>query len=83
MKKTPFIAIGNGELDEQPSATKGTKILHKHDNGEWEEAEIFYPINEDGSESNMVGFYKLKNGQTFIASVKGKLLKRELLKLSE
>lgn len=85
MENIPYIAVGNGELKNQPEVSKGTIIMHQHENGEWEESEIKYgeKVNDDGTkeESSLLGFYKLKDGTTYMASLAGKLMNRKNLKL--
>lgn len=84
-KEIPFLAVGNDELKNRPFVEEGTVILHCHDNGVWEKAIIKYgeKLLKDGTKvkSNMLGFYKLKNGKSYLASINNSLLKRDNLKL--
>ena len=74
-----MIAIGNGELDNNNKITKGDKILHQHSDGTFEECTVFFGTNEGGTETDLIGAYNLKNGSTYMASVGGRLLKRNNL----
>ncbi len=83
--RTSYLTVAGGELENQPIVKEGTKILHKHKNGWWEESTIEYGkiVNKDGTEetSNMLGYYKLKNGVCYLASINDRLLNRPNLKL--
>lgn len=80
-----MLEVGNKELKNRPFVEEGTVILHRHENGIWEKAIIQYcnKILKDGTrvKSSLMGYYILKNGKTYIASINNSLLKREGLKL--
>lgn len=77
--------IIRNELKNRPFVEEGTVIMHQHDNGIWEKALVKYceEVKEDGTKvkSNILGFYKLKNGKTYLASIYNSLLNRPNLKL--
>lgn len=78
-----FLAVGADELGAR--IRKGDTIEHRHPDGTWEAATIEYgeKVLEDGSkvESDVLAFYKLKDGNAYLAGLGGKLLHRANLRL--
>jgi hypothetical protein len=81
----PFVAIGNGELDGQPDVKEGDIVIHTNKDGSQEECAIEYGhrIKADGSKekSSLLGYYKTKDGTTYMASLNGKLMPRTTLRV--
>lgn len=92
MKELPMLAVFNDDLTDQPSVDEHSILLHRHEDGTWEEAKHEYgyqiiqsTVNNVSIEkkvpSKALGFYELKNGKTYLASIQNKLMKRDNLKL--
>jgi len=80
----PFLAVGNDELAGSPTIKKGDMIEHQHTDGTWETATIEYgdKVLENGEKvkSSLLAFYTLKNGETYLAGLGGKMLGRKNLR---
>lgn len=81
----PFIAIGNDELEDSLIVKKGDILQHRHENGQWEDVVLEYGKEKNAKgemvESPLLGFYKSKNGKLYLASISGKLLNRDTLRI--
>ncbi len=70
MKDIPFVAYGNNELENNPSAAKGDLIVCPGCKGNHE---ISYGKDENGIESDLIMFYKCGK-KSFLAGVNGNLI---------
>jgi len=75
-----FIAKVYEKLKCQPLLKAGDHIYHKHEDGTWEKYVVEQPLDtETGKPTGGILFYTTKDDVSFVASVAGRLMKRDNL----